>query len=79
MQVRELYQKIINNIKCPYCGKLLFKGKLKKGSYIEIKCNRCKKVLEIKKQEAIIEGKGVLKYAEFDIEEKTTKKSEQKF
>lgn len=49
MQVRELYQKIINNIKCPYCGKLLFKGKLKKGSYIEIKCNRCKKVLEIKK------------------------------
>ena len=49
MQVRELYQKIINNIKCPYCGKLLFRGKLKKGSYIEIKCNRCKKVLEIKR------------------------------
>ena len=48
MQIKELYQKIIHDIKCPYCGKLLFKAKLKKGCYIEIKCHRCKKILEIK-------------------------------
>lgn len=47
MQIKELYQKIMKNVKCPNCGKLLFKAKLKKGTHIEIKCNRCKKILEI--------------------------------
>lgn len=31
---------------CKYCGKLLFIGKIKKGT-IEIKCVRCKNVYKI--------------------------------
>lgn len=34
--------------RCPICGQLLFKGSLEKGQ-IEIKCNRCKKIIEFEK------------------------------
>ncbi|CAI3674841.1 hypothetical protein CNEO4_620052 [Clostridium neonatale] len=32
--------------RCPICGQLLFKGIISKSN-IEIKCNRCKKIIKI--------------------------------
>jgi phage FluMu protein Com len=36
----------MKEIRCPYCNKLLLKAE---GSYkLEIKCNKCKNIIEIK-------------------------------
>jgi ribosomal protein L37AE/L43A len=33
--------------KCPFCGRLMFKGRIEKGS-IETKCQRCKEKVKIR-------------------------------
>lgn len=35
----------MTNYRCPYCNKLLFRGKIKK---VEIKCSRCKKIVVVR-------------------------------
>ena len=36
------------SMRCPYCERLLFKGKLGKNTAIEIKCKGCKRFIRIK-------------------------------
>lgn len=40
-----------DEIRCPYCGRLLMKGNLAPGSSIEVKCLRreCHKIIRIQK------------------------------
>jgi phage FluMu protein Com len=39
----------MNEVRCPYCNKLLLKIE---GIYkLEIKCNKCKNIIEIERQE----------------------------
>ena len=38
---------MINEIRCPHCKKLLLKGNF--TGVLEIKCNKCKNIIKIKK------------------------------
>ena len=40
----------MNEYRCPICNQLLFKGNLKEGN-IQIKCQRCKKIINFEDNE----------------------------
>lgn len=46
MKLKDVYKTIRSEFRCPYCHRLLFKGKLKDGCSIEIKCEKCKRICE---------------------------------
>lgn len=46
MKLKDVYKTLRTEFRCPYCHMLLFKGKLKEGSSIEIMCRKCKNISE---------------------------------
>ena len=46
MKLKDVYKTIRSEFRCPYCHRLLFKGKLKDGCSIEIACSKCKNIVE---------------------------------
>lgn len=51
MKTRELLNSIRRNINCPNCGRLLFKAKLTGTYSVQIKCPKCKNIIELSKFE----------------------------
>lgn len=49
MKLLDLYSSIIRDYRCPYCNRLLFKGKIRGDFFIQTKCprNTCGKIVEI--------------------------------
>lgn len=46
MKLVDAYRIIRTDYRCSNCHRLLFKGKLKQGSSIQIVCPKCKSVVE---------------------------------
>ena len=50
MKEKEIYKIIMQQFRCSYRNRLLFKSKLHGDYKIEIKCPRCKKITEFNRK-----------------------------
>lgn len=50
MKLKDIYKIIMQDYRCPSCNRLFFKAKIRGDFEIQIKCPRCKKIIELSRQ-----------------------------
>lgn len=50
MKIKDIYKILMQDFRCPNCNKLFFKAKIHGNYEIQIKCSRCKKIIELSRQ-----------------------------
>ncbi len=47
MKLKDVYKIIMQEYRCPNCNRLFFKAKIHGNYGIQIKCPRCKKIIDL--------------------------------
>ena len=50
MKEKDIYKIIMQEHRCSYCNRLLFKAKVHGDFKVEIKCSKCKNIIEFQRK-----------------------------